>query len=122
MNRKEAIVALYFELMHEHLADVKAGRSKVLGLKDISDKMHIQARHLSNTVKNVTGKSPCFYFENELIKISKELLGQSSNTISDVAFIFDYDPSNFTKFFKSYTGQTPSEYRKSLKTELFTNK
>lgn len=112
-DRKEEITDTYFRLMHEHLEDVKAGRSKVLGLKDISERMHIQVRHLSNTVKAVTGKSPCHFFEEELINLSKELLGNNKYRISEVAFMLDYDPSNFTKFFKHYTGQTPSQYQQS---------
>ena len=53
-DRQKEIINFYFRLMYEHLADVKAARSKVLGLKDISKKMFIQQRHLSNTVKAVT--------------------------------------------------------------------
>jgi AraC-like DNA-binding protein len=113
-NRKEEITTIYFRLMHEHLEDVKAGRSKVLGLKDISERMHIQARHLSNTVKAVTGKSPCHFFEEALIQLSKELLGNHKYKICELAFMLDYDPSNFTKFFKHYTGQTPSQYQQSI--------
>lgn len=113
-SRKAEITDIYFRLMHEHLEDVKAGRSKVLGLKDISEKMHIQARHLSNTVKAVTGKSPFHFFEEELINLCKELLSNNKYKISQIAFMLDYDPSNFTKFFKHYTGQTPSQYQQSL--------
>ncbi len=113
-NRRQKITDIYFKLMYQHLQEVKEGKSKVLGLKYISEKMHIQARHLSNTIKAVTGKSPCSFFEEELIKVSKELLQDAKYKISDVAFMFDYDPSNFTKFFKHYTGQTPSQYKLAL--------
>ena len=112
--RKEQITNTYFKLMYEHLEDVKEGRSKVLGLKNISKKMCIQARHLSNTVKAVTGKSPCYFFEEGLINLSKELLGTHKYKISEVAIRLDYDPSNFTKFFKRYTGQTPTQYQLSF--------
>lgn len=120
-NSKQKTTETYFKLMHQHLKEVKEGKSKVHGLKYISEKMYIHPRHLSNTIKCVTGKSPCSFFEEELIKVSKELLQDAKYKISDVAFMLDYDPSNFTKFFKQYTGQTPSQYRLALyKTELFT--
>lgn len=98
--------------MHEHLKDVKEGRTRVMQLKDISEKMHINERHLSNVVKEVTGKSPCHLFEPALLEVVKELL--SDHKPSEVAAMMDYDPSNFTKFFKRYSGQTPSQYKHSV--------
>jgi len=114
-SRKQEITNSYFKLMNEHLNDIKHNRiDKVLRLKDIADKLHIHPRHLSNTVKSVTGKSPCYFFENKLIEITKLLLEDNEYSITKIAQKLDYDPSNFTKFFKNYTGQTPTQYRKSL--------
>ena len=74
---------------------------------------------MSDTVSEVLGKSPCEIYETKLVEISKEMLENSNKPISEIARILDYDPSNFTKFFKNYTGLTPSQYRKS-KTEHLT--
>ena len=57
--------------------------------------------------------------ENKLVEISKEMLENSTNSINEIARTLDYDPSNFTKFFKRFVGLTPTQYRKS-KTEYFT--
>lgn len=101
--------------MNEHLNDIKHDRiNKVLRLKDIAGKLHIHPRHLSNTVKSVTGKSPCYFFERKLIGITKLLLEENKYSITKVAQKLDYDPSNFTKFFKNYTGQTPTQYKKKI--------
>jgi len=113
-ERKKEITETYLNLMRKHLDDVRLGRSEVIGLKEISEEMHIHARHLSNVVKNVTGKSPCDFFEEELVHVLKELLSIPENRPSRVAVMIGYDPSNFTKFFKKYVGQTPSQYRKQF--------
>jgi hypothetical protein len=55
--RKLEIADTYLSLMHEHLKDVTEGRARVMPLSKISEKMHINERHLSNVVKEGTGKS-----------------------------------------------------------------
>ncbi|WPX25128.1 MULTISPECIES: SDR family oxidoreductase [unclassified Mucilaginibacter] len=35
--------------------------------------MHIHPTHLTNTIKQTTGKSPCFYFEEKIMVLAKKL-------------------------------------------------
>jgi AraC family transcriptional regulator, regulatory protein of adaptative response / methylphosphotriester-DNA alkyltransferase methyltransferase len=46
-----------------------------------------------------------------LLDISKELLLTTTLSIAQIARQLTYDPSNFTKFFKEYTGTTPKKFR-----------
>jgi YesN/AraC family two-component response regulator len=50
-------------------------------------------------------------FEERLVKISKELLLTTTLPIGQIARQLTYDPSNFTKFFKHFTGVTPKKFR-----------
>lgn len=59
--------------------------------------------------------SPCDLYESQLLELSKELLLSTNKPIAEIARQLYYDPSNFTKFFKTYTGQTPKEFRKGNK-------
>ncbi|MNL57280.1 DNA-binding transcriptional regulator AraC [compost metagenome] len=45
------------------------------------------------------------------MEISKSLLQIDKMPISEVARTLTYDPSNFTKFFKRFSGKTPKQYR-----------
>lgn len=48
-----------------------------------------------------------------IIKEAKRLLFYTANSISEVAFDLGFsDKSNFSKYFKRYTGMTPSEFKK----------
>lgn len=62
---------------------------------------------------------PVRYMKKNYSKFLKDLIQHSGKPISEIARTLDYDPSNFTKFFKRFTGATPTEYRK-VKTEKLT--
>jgi AraC-like DNA-binding protein len=49
-----------------------------------------------------------------IIKEAKRLLFYTSNSISEIAFQLGFsDKSNFSKYFKRYSGVTPSEFKKN---------
>jgi AraC family transcriptional regulator, regulatory protein of adaptative response / methylphosphotriester-DNA alkyltransferase methyltransferase len=115
LARQHEIMSDYFRELDQHLHDVEAGRVETMfGVKDFAEMLHIHPTHLSNTIKHVTGKSPCDVFEERLLIVAKNLLRDQSRTIADVAQTMTYDPSNFTKFFKRYAGQTPRQFREQL--------
>ena len=119
-KRKIEIANQFLFVLDKHLTELKTGQvQKSIELNEIAEQLFIVPNHMSDTVSEVLGKSPCEIYENKLIEISKEMLENSNKPISEIARTLDYDPSNFTKFFKSYTGLTPSQYRKS-KTEYLT--
>lgn len=111
-SRKIEIVEQYIAELDKHIAQLKAGEvDDVLEIREFAQILHIHPVHLSNTIKEVTGKSTCAHFEERLITISKELILTTSLPISHIAHQLTYDPSNFTKFFKQYTGTTPKKFR-----------
>ncbi|MDB5288150.1 MAG: helix-turn-helix transcriptional regulator [Mucilaginibacter sp.] len=110
--RKQEIATLYLEELDKHLADMKAGLLETsLEVNDFAALLFITPTHLSDTIKDVLGKSPCNVYEEKLIKLSKELLLHTNKSISGIAVTLTYDPSNFTKFFKRFEGITPKEFR-----------
>lgn len=123
-QRQKKIADRFLLELERHLADMKSGKAETYhGIKQMAELSFINPNHLSDTIKKVLGKSPCRIFEEKLIEICKELIGHSNKPISEIAYTFSYDPSNFTKFFKRYTGTTPREFRNQyihLKTEKVT--
>ncbi|MNS21423.1 DNA-binding transcriptional regulator AraC [compost metagenome] len=97
------------------MADILDERTiEMLEIRDFASLMHIHPTHLSNTIKLTTGKAPCFFFEEKIMKIAKELLSDPSLPIAQIAFKLTFDPSNFTKFFKRFEGVTPKYYREQV--------
>ncbi|MDN3586435.1 AraC family transcriptional regulator [Pedobacter aquatilis] len=125
--RQHEIAADYLIELDKHLADIVSGRAtEMFEVRDFAEILHVHPTHFSNTIKAATGHSPCFFFEERLMEISKSMLQNVSTPISEIARILTYDPSNFTKFFKHFSGQTPKQYREAyfqslaVKKEVFT--
>jgi AraC family transcriptional regulator, regulatory protein of adaptative response / methylphosphotriester-DNA alkyltransferase methyltransferase len=111
-SRKKEITRQYLKELDKHITQLKAGEAtRALEIKDFAAMLHVHPVHLSNTIKEVTGQSTCDLYEERLLNISKELLLTTSLPISQIAIQLTYDPSNFTKFFKQYTGTTPKKFR-----------
>jgi AraC-like DNA-binding protein len=110
--RKKEIVNQYFAVLDKHIADLKEGLAeRALEIRDLASLLHVHPVHLSNTIKEVTGRSTCDHYEERLLRISKELISGTTLPISRIARQLTYDPSNFTKFFKHFTGITPKKFR-----------
>ena len=80
-----------------------------------AEQLHVTPRYLSQTVKEVTGKSAGELIDEMVILEAKALLNDVSVTISQVAdSLYFSDQFFFSKYFKRLTGISPSEYRKLL--------
>ena len=111
--RKREIAEHYIRELDQHMQDLKSGRAiRTLDIKDLAEKLFIHPRHLSNTLHEVLGKSPCDLYEDRLITIAKELILESDESIANIARDLNFDPSNFNKFFKRFAGGiTPKQFR-----------
>lgn len=124
MTRPEEIVRQYLSELDKHIADLKSGRAETtFEIQDMAALLHIHPVHLSNTIKQETGQSPCDIYEEKLMQVARQLLTETRMPIGEIAHRLTFDPSNFTKFFRHFEGVTPRQFRKSLtgKTELLTN-
>jgi len=70
---------------------------------------------LNSIVKGVTNKSLKVFIDDTLILNAKRLLCDKGNNINEIAFLLGFDePTNFTKFFKKHSHQTPKQFRESI--------
>ncbi len=81
----------------------------------ISNHLGVSQRYLSDLLRVLTGKTTQQYIQYHIIEKAKSLLGTSSLSISEIAYILGFEhPQSFTKLFKSKTKMTPSEYKSSV--------
>ena len=83
--------------------------------KFYADHLSVTPNYLNTLCKKVTGKTVGKIIRNRIILEAKRLLVNSEYTISQIAYdLYFEDNSYFTKFFKTHTGLSPIEFRKSL--------
>src|SRR5689334_24309068 len=98
MQRSEEIFKDYLRLLDRHLEDVLAGDvEEMFELREIASRLFIHPTHLSNVIKDLTGKHPCFFYEHKILDIAKTLLQNPDNSINEVARRLTYDPSKDRK-------------------------
>jgi len=115
LARQHEITADFLKEIDKHLDDLlKNDLPDMFEIRDFAEILHIHPTHLSNTIKLTTGKAPCFFFEEKIMVIARDLLKDNDQSIAQIAFKLTFDPSNFTKFFKRFEGVTPKQYREHM--------
>lgn len=116
MKRSEEITRHYFAFLEKHIQDVITGIvPEFLELNEIAGELAVSHKHLTDTIKKETGQHPCYFYDEKIIEEAKKMLAASDYSVAEIARIFTYDPSNFSKFFKKMTGLTPGQFRTSAK-------
>jgi AraC family transcriptional regulator of adaptative response / methylphosphotriester-DNA alkyltransferase methyltransferase len=112
--RQQELMDGYLSLLNEHILQLKTGAAdRVWEVGEFAARLHVHPTHLSNVIYQVSGKSPCAWYEEKLVELAQELILTTPHSIADIARHLDYDPSNFSKFFKRYVGVTPKQFREA---------
>lgn len=85
-------------------------------VSEYADLLHLSAGHLSEVVKNQSGKSAIMHIHDRIVLESRRLLYHSKESIKQIAFELGFsDASFFGRFFKQRTGITPADYRRQIR-------
>ncbi len=80
--------------------------------KFYADMLHISQHHLNLICKEISNKTATEIIRARSILEAKRLLTFTNKTISEIAFELNFtDSSYFAKTFKSFTKQTPQEFK-----------
>ncbi|NRA13859.1 MAG: AraC family transcriptional regulator [Crocinitomicaceae bacterium] len=80
-------------------------------VKDYADQLNITEKSLNELVKAQTGKNTSQVIYNQIILEAKRLI-QTGMSAKEVAYDLNFDdPGHFSKFFKTKTGYSPTEFR-----------
>lgn len=95
---------------------IEGNLEKDLSLIRLADEVQLNASYLSRLFKNVTGSNIYEYILDCRMRRARELLLKSGGKIQDIGCSVGYDSAqSFTRAFRKYTGQTPTDYREKEK-------
>jgi AraC family transcriptional regulator, transcriptional activator of pobA len=78
-----------------------------------TDSLNLTYNSLARYTSNYCKKTPKEIISERLVLEIKRLLSSTSKPIKEIAYQLGFDePTNLVKYFKKYTGVTPSEFRK----------
>ena len=81
-------------------------------VEDFADMLFVTPNHLTQSIKETSGKSPKEFITQRRLMEAKTLLLNSTNTVSEISYLLNFsEPTHFTKFFKKETSFTPIEFR-----------
>ncbi|MDP3641940.1 MAG: AraC family transcriptional regulator [Bacteroidota bacterium] len=104
-GKGQILVKRFFHLLEKN-------HQKNLLLNDYARMIGITSNHLTQTVKQLTGKTSSQIIKAKQLLEIKRLLVHTNLSVSEIASQLNFDDqSYFTKFFKRETGQTPLQYR-----------
>jgi AraC family transcriptional regulator, transcriptional activator of pobA len=108
VSRKEAIVIRFAGLVTLHVHNHRA-------VQHYAGLLHITPKYLTETVKEISGRSAGEVIDDFVILECKLLLDDPQHSIAQVAAKMNFsDQSFFGKFFKRHTGISPKKYRADL--------
>lgn len=107
MNRQYQLTYQFKQLVETEFAQQR-------GISSYADSLGVTSKHLSETVKEETGKTALEIIHERMLLEIQYLLKHSELSVKEIGYNLQFDsPSHFSRFFKSKTGITPGQYREN---------
>jgi AraC-like DNA-binding protein len=98
---------------------VENNYKKLHQVQDYAKLMFKSPKTLSNIFTRYGGKSPLQVIADRIVLEGKRQLVYTDKPNSEIAYDLGFDePAHFSRFFKKMIGNSPSNFKKSLKTQL----
>lgn len=93
------------DFMEEHLSDN-------LPIQDLADHAGLSRTLFYKKIRTITGLTPVDFYRKYHIERAAQLMRNKGLTVSEACYSTGFsDPKYFSKVFKKFIGQTPSDYR-----------
>jgi len=103
-------------LIKKFQAEIDEHYKQLHEVGDYASRLNISSGHLSEMVKNQSGKPAIKHIHERLILESRRLLIHTTDSLKEIAFELGFsDASYFNRFFKRETGETPAGYRSAIR-------
>lgn len=106
-NRQEEYFQRFMNVLTQHYTEERS-----VGF--YASQLNLTPKYLSTLIRQTTGRTASEWIDDYVILEAKNLLKYSTMSIQEISYSLNFpNQSFFGKYFKTHTGQTPSEYRMS---------
>lgn len=103
-----------FVAMLDHYMASQARQQGLPTVAYFADKCCYSPKYFGELVKTETGRTAKDFINDRLLRTAMQLLSDDTLSIAQVSHQLGFEyPQHFVRFFKTKTGKTPSEYRKT---------
>lgn len=103
---QQHLLKRFMQLIDNHYIDKHT-------VQEYADMLSVTSNHLSQVVKQLTGKNALNFIAERLITEAKSLIHYTNLEVAQIAYQLNFsDPANFGRFFRKHTSLSPSEFRK----------
>lgn len=104
-DAKESIMLAF----HTHLSrDFSTHRS----VGHYARLQNLTPRYFSTAVKAVSGNSPLYWINSAVAGEARRMMRDTKMSIKEIAYCLNFaSPTFFTRWYREFTGETPSQYR-----------
>lgn len=105
-----------YRLLNDYYESGYLEENGIPTIKEISNKLLVSQRYLSDALKKETGKSTLEHIQLFLVNKAKTRLIEKEKTASEIAYELGFEyPQYFSRLFKKQTDKSPIKYRKEHK-------
>lgn len=73
---------------------------------------NLTPRYFSTTIKAISGYSPLYWINTTVAGEAQRLMRNTKKSIKEIAYELNFaSPTFFTRWYRQFTGETPSQYR-----------
>ena len=103
-------------LLRKFQAKIDESFQELHEVGDYASLLNISPGHLSEVVKNQSGRPAIKHIHDRLVMEARRLLFHTNNPLKEIAWDLGFsDASYFNRFFKRETGATPAGYRNQIR-------
>ena len=107
-----------YKIIYKGIEYLEGGNLE-LSIEELAEACNVSESYFRRLFKEYCGTSPMQYRMNTKISKAKDYLCHTALNSSEIAdLLLFHDTAFFCRYFKSVTGMTPEEFRKSQKTNL----
>lgn len=107
VSRNEQLVRAYKRLIDKHFLTYKT-------VKEYAALLKVSPKYLGEVIKAETCQTALPIIHHRIIQEARHLLKYTTQTIKEISYVLNFESmAHFSRFFKKYTGISPSDFRKS---------